>query len=244
MFLAIGFMIISSFTPTMTAEVLCLQCLICCCLCCDYLCCDYLCCNYLCCDYFCCDYLCCMIMSSNGRLPSMTADVPRTWLDLVDVPRTWPRNSLDRSSPSQPGRILRPLSFFALIWLIWRPMVCLPVRKLVISMTSQEACMNVTISKSLKRSKCILNCGSCARESFAGSVFFSNCNLHCELPAGVANPPSSDIRLCVSLKPMTKPGGWRCQLGGGSDAAPRDARALSSLTKLLGAREPCGEDGL
>ena len=39
-----------------------------------------------------------MIMSSNGRLPSMTADVPRTWLDLVDVPRTWPRNSLDGSS--------------------------------------------------------------------------------------------------------------------------------------------------
>ena len=29
-------------------------------------------------------------------------------------------------------------------------MVCLPVRKLVISMTSQEACMNVTIKEFLK----------------------------------------------------------------------------------------------
>ena len=112
--------------------------------------------------------------------------------------------------------------------------MCLPVRKLVISMTSQEACINVIISKSLKRSKCILNCGSCARESFAGSVFFSNCNLHCELPAGVANLPSSDIRLCVSLKPMTKPGGWRCQLGGGSDAARKRCKSTLEFDETVG----------
>ena len=114
-------------------------------------------------------------------------------------------------------------------------MVCLPVRKLVISMTSQEACMNVTIKEFLKVSNAQSVFSTvAAAQGQSGSVFFSNCNLHCELPAGVANLPSSDIRLCVSLKPMTKLGGWRCQLGGGSDAAPRDARALSSLTKLLG----------